>query len=417
MLNAQTRRRLAGLNLVVLWLPAIQIACGGNETPPRKNADASAEPIFAGYDQVERCVAAYSESSQAQPGRRASIVFERCKGLYRDPKCAAAWEESTKIAPDKRLATLAYGCAEGYCPKLDQPRPTICQNLETKVDGESLLSMKQELFARILVYEWGPKQATRIAEASEKWAATPRFAGDKTFFKQDLVAPGSVVVEISDGEIKVEGGEAVPLPDTSAVAPDADDAERLLIPELKKILDARRAENEDRRRRVYYRADRKSTYFRLTQVLYTAGMAGFEGFQFLEPENLELPDLTAFNLEQKSAGLQTIEPHRDTGLQLVIEIRKSGFNFRSAPDLADPNWHMKTGEPGPDVPDREGQRDWMALLVAIEALKKKHPSEIVAVLAPEQNTTYDDVYITMRLLSGSPNYPFFPATTLSRAAE
>jgi hypothetical protein len=86
------------------------------------------------------------------PGQRATALARACADLYREPRCRDAMLGSHQ--PAEMASHIATACAEAYCPRLEAPRPKLC-DAGLPAGPSELMSSWRELQRRILELELG----------------------------------------------------------------------------------------------------------------------------------------------------------------------------------------------------------------------------------------------------------------------
>lgn len=122
-----------------------------------------------GPDPVDTCVAAIAAARDADVGGRFRVLAEGCKTIYAEPACREAWSRAATADPAEALSIAVFGCAEAYCPKLDEPRPALCG----APGGAASLAQWPELQARILERELSIVQRAKLAAAGVERVLAP----------------------------------------------------------------------------------------------------------------------------------------------------------------------------------------------------------------------------------------------------
>lgn len=150
MSHAWWRTRRGG-SLVIIGV-SVAIGCG------RSNGAKDAA--------VVTCVAAVQASGdQADSTSAGKKLAAACAPLFEESACregyAKAWADSTSEADRARV--MMDACCAAYCPKLDEPKPTLCTAEAADVSGRS--EQWRQFQRVVLTRDLGPARADRVLAA------------------------------------------------------------------------------------------------------------------------------------------------------------------------------------------------------------------------------------------------------------
>ena len=149
------------------------------ETPPASGpAGRHPNPLAA----IQRCREAMTQVAAAPPQAVAALVSEGCSDLFVEPACREAVRRFESVDPAARAGTLARSCRDAYCPKLKEPRPTLCAADLTRIAPTELAQQWPTFAGAALAFDLG-------AEVGTVGALMAQALGQVTVVQVDTRAP------------------------------------------------------------------------------------------------------------------------------------------------------------------------------------------------------------------------------------
>jgi hypothetical protein len=170
---------LLRFGLIGVLLVNSQPGCGGppgglaqKPTPPPAAARSAAEtsravaaagrhpdPLAA----IQRCREAMAQVAVAPADGVVALVSQGCSDLYVESACREAMRRFESVEPAARAMTLARSCLDAYCPKLPEPRPTLCAADLTRLAPTALAQRWQAFMGAALTFDLGAAAGTVAA--------------------------------------------------------------------------------------------------------------------------------------------------------------------------------------------------------------------------------------------------------------
>lgn len=150
------------------------------EETPRTSGPAGRHPNPQAA--IQRCREAMTKVAAAPHQGVAALVSEGCSDLFVEPACREAMRRFESVEPAARAGTLARNCRDAYCPKLPEPRPTLCAADLTRIAPTELAQQWPTLAGAALAFDLG-------VEAGTVGALMAQALGQVTVVQVDTRAP------------------------------------------------------------------------------------------------------------------------------------------------------------------------------------------------------------------------------------